>query len=95
MIPKLNMGIAWFYEEDWKEWKKISADEIEDNYEDWLLSATMMKKDLEKEGHKVEKVFIKPKEFKEWCKKNKKRLDSSSRSDYVTRLLLEKDKKNK
>lgn len=28
------IGIAWFNENDWDEWKKISEDVIEENYED-------------------------------------------------------------
>lgn len=88
-----NLGIAWFYEEDWEEWKNISDDKIEDNYEDWLISAELTKLKLEKELNSVEKVFIKPREFKIWCKKKHKKLNSASRSQYVTRILLNKSSK--
>jgi hypothetical protein len=83
-------GIAWFYEEDWEEWKIISDDQLEENYSDWLISAELAKSNFEKDNMNVEKVFIKPMEFKKWCKKHFKKLNSSSRSAYVTELLLRK-----
>ena len=32
----------------------------------------------------MEKIFIKPKDFMTWCKKNNKVLDPASRSQYAT-----------
>ena len=81
------IGIAWFDENDWDEWKKISEDEIEDKYDDWLVEASLSKSKLEDQGFIVKQVNITPNNFKIWCKKNFKKLDSSSRSDYVSELL--------
>ncbi|MFH1195457.1 MAG: hypothetical protein V1720_07070 [bacterium] len=81
------MGIACFNENDWEEWKQISDDQLEDEYEDWFIQASLAKSNLEKEGFIIEKVEIKPDEFKIWCNKNKKRLDGSARSQYVTELM--------
>ncbi|MBI9070144.1 MAG: hypothetical protein JEY94_01015 [Melioribacteraceae bacterium] len=85
-----NVGIAWFYEDDWEEWKNISEDQIEETYENWLISAKITESNLEKEYEHVEEVFIVPSEFKRWCKKHIKKINSSSRSEYVTWLLLNK-----
>lgn len=87
MDDKSIIGIAWFEENDWEEWKKISEDQLEDNYDDWLVEASLSKSNLEEEGYTVKQVNITPNNFKNWCKKNKKRLDSSSRSQYVSELL--------
>ncbi len=81
------IGIAWFNENDWEEWKNISEDQIEDNYDDWLVEASLSKSKLEDQGFTVKKVNISPTNFKNWCKKNNKKLDSSSRSEYVSELL--------
>ena len=87
MKNKSIIGIAWFNENDWKEWKKISEDELEKNYEDWLIEASLSKSKLEEEGYDIKKVTITPDNFKSWCKRNNKKLDSSSRSEYVSELL--------
>ncbi len=60
------IGIAWFNESDWDEWKSISEDEIEDKYEDWLIEATLSKTKLENEGFIVKQVNITPRKFKIW-----------------------------
>jgi hypothetical protein len=82
------IGIAWFNENDWDEWKKISEDVIEDNYEDWLIEALLAKSKYEKEGYIIKQVIITPDNFMKWCKKNNKKLNSSSRSKYVSELLF-------
>ena len=87
MDDKSIIGIAWFDENDWEEWKKISEDQIEDNYDDWLVEATLSKSELEAKGFIVKQVNISPTNFKIWCKKKSKKLDSSSRSQYVSELL--------
>ena len=87
MNNKSVTGIAWFNKSDWEEWKRISEDEIEDSYEEWLDEATMVKKYLEYEGYTVEKVTITPAKFKTWCKKNSRKINSESRSGYVAELL--------
>ena len=81
------IGIAWFNENDWDEWKRISVDEIEDKYADWLVEASLYKIKLESEGFTVKQVNITPSNFKIWCKKNLKKINSASRSHYVSELL--------
>ena len=81
------IGIAWFDENNWDEWKKISEDAIEDNYEDWLNEASLAKSKYEEEGYIIKQVNITPDNFKKWCLKYNKKLDSSSRSQYVSELL--------
>lgn len=87
MKKNMTLGIAWFNENDWEEWKKISTDKIEDKYDEWLIEASLSKSKLEEEGYTVKQVNIMPNNFKNWCKKNNKELDSSSRSQYVSELL--------
>jgi hypothetical protein len=81
------IGIAWFDEKDWEEWKKISVDQLEDKYDDWLVEASLSKSEFEAKGFIVKQVNITPTNFKQWCKKKNKKLDSSSRSQYVSELL--------
>jgi hypothetical protein len=87
MDNKSIIGIAWFDETDWPEWKRISEDKLEDKYEDWLIEASLAKSKLEDQGFTVKQVNITPTNFNNWCKKNFKKSDSSSRSEYVSELL--------
>jgi hypothetical protein len=87
MDNKLIIGIAWFDENDWEEWKKISDDKLEDNYDDWVIEASLVKSKLEEAGQTVKQIKITPDNFKKWCKKKNKKLNSSSRSEFVTELL--------
>ena len=87
MDNKSIIGIAWFTETDWPDWKSISEDELEENYDDWLIEASLSKSKLEEQGYEIKKVTITPSNFRNWCKKNHKKLDSSSRSQYVAELL--------
>lgn len=81
------IGFAWFNKNDWEEWKKISADKLEDRYEDWLKEALSAKSMMEAKGFTIKQVTITPANFKSWCEKKNKKLDSDSRSQYVTELL--------
>ena len=87
MYSKSIIGIAWFAENDWIEWKNISEDKLEDKYEDWVMEALLARARFEEKGYIVKKVNITPSNFIEWCKKNNTKLDSSSRSQYVSELL--------
>ena len=89
MNNKSIIGIAWFNEIDWEEWKKISEDKLEDKYEDWFIEASLSKSKFEDEEYNIKQVTITPtpNNFKSWCKKNNKKLDLSSRSQYVAELL--------
>lgn len=87
MDNKSIIGIAWFDENDWEEWRKISDDKLEDKFDDWLVEASLSKSKLEDQGFTVKQVNISPTNFKNWCKNKNKKLDSSSRSQYVSELL--------
>jgi len=88
MDNKPVIGVAWFNKNDWEEWKKISEDKIEDDYDDWLAQVIIYKSQLEDEGFIVKQVTITPANFKIWCKENNKKSDTASRSEYVTDLLI-------
>lgn len=87
MDNKSIIGIAWFDENDWEEWRKISDDKLEDKFDDWLVEASLSKSKLEDQGFTVKQVNISPTNFKNWCKNKNIKLDSSSRSQYVSELL--------
>lgn len=40
---KSIIGIVWFDENDWEEQKTISEDQIEANYDNWLVEAFFTK----------------------------------------------------
>jgi hypothetical protein len=83
MKKKLNVALAWYNRNEWDEWKKISPEEMEDTFEEWLFQAITTKADLEKKGYHVVQVIITPIEFLNWCRMNNIKPDSESRSRYV------------
>ena len=85
-------GIAWYRKEQWELLKSTAADFelIEDTFEEWEKNAKKALRNLRKEGANVIKVDFDVEEFNEWCKKNNKRPDTRTRSDYVAYLLREK-----
>ena len=52
------IGIAWFDENDWDEWKKISEDEIEDKYDDWLVEASYPNLNLKIKASLLNKLIL-------------------------------------
>lgn len=69
--------------------REIAADTnaLTATYEDWMLMAWNLTKDLESKGVKVKKVAVTTDIFAEWCKNNNRIPDNAARSEYVSYLM--------
>ena len=86
-MPKI--AFAWYKPEDWDKLLEISSDsdQLEDNYEEWLLEADKSFTQLRKKGLDLTKIFIDLDELKSWCIENNKKINSESRSGFAAYKL--------
>lgn len=91
-MQKIIVGIAWYQESEWKEFRLRMADPEIFNYSygEWIIGAQKTMQKLENEGIIVRKTPIPIDDFLSWCEKNRRRPDGSARSAYVA----EKTKEN-
>lgn len=87
-------GIAWYRREDYARLKKMFKDgrKLPDTFDKWLKDAQGIYDKLQSEGAIVEKAYIDPETFPEWCKKNGHQLDAAARMEYANRYVAEKYK---
>ncbi len=93
MNKRIIIGIAWYRKEQWELLKSTAVDSeiIENTYEEWEKKANKILIKLKKQGFHVEKVDFDVEKFNEWCKKCGKKPDTRSRTEYVIKLLQEKN----
>ena len=58
------------------------GDKLAATYEGWLTAAQRLYEKLTAEGRVVEKAYIDPETFPEWCRTNGKELDAKGRMAY-------------
>ncbi len=84
------MVAACFYsKEEYEKLLAMSADRKSmcAAYDEWLLMFMKMKNDMAEQQVTVTPIFIKAAALQEWCKQNKVKNNSSSRSNYVLSLV--------
>lgn len=79
------VGVAWYRREDYDRLKAMFSDGIKlaDTFDEWLATAQSLCDKLISEGHVVEKAYIDPEAFPQWCRANGKVLDSTGRMAYA------------
>jgi hypothetical protein len=89
---KKVVGIAWYYPEQWKRLRQTAADpeKLEKTFEEWVTTATRLAGELEAEGITVERIPVDVEEFITWCNEQGRVIDSSSRAEYASQLLLKR-----
>ncbi len=87
---KKVVGIAWYFPEQWQRLRQTAADpeKLEKTFEEWVTTATRIAGELEAEGITVERVPVDVEEFITWCNEQGRVIDSSSRAEYASQLLL-------
>ncbi len=68
-IPKVTGSIVWYKRENYERCLAIfdDADELHDTFDDWLVSAKELEKQLSDRGMKVIRAEIDPDTFPQWC----------------------------
>ena len=89
-------GVAWFRVEQWERLRDISADKdnLEETYEEWVVSAEKALVNLRAQGINARKVDVDVEELFQWCQTKRIPVNSESRSRFVAEKLLLEDKKN-
>ncbi len=88
----LVTGIAWYRQDQWSQLRDASADPdvLEKTYEEWLSVTHRAIVDFASEGIRTKRVALDVGELVEWCRSNKRPLDSSARAEFTTRKLKRK-----
>jgi hypothetical protein len=89
-MKTIEVGIAWFAEEQWPAYRRLMVDEVDEHYTDWKRKSDEMFERLKKEGMRVRKVPVDLSDFELWCRASRKPFDSASRASYVQHLLRTK-----
>lgn len=93
MEEKIQLGIAWYSEEEWDDWilSVPDADTFEDTFKEWETLAEKKYQELKMEGYSVRKVPIELQKFLQWCLTHVRPPDASSRTEYVCEIQRSRD----
>ncbi len=79
------IGLAWYRKEDYERLMAMftDRDELPDTYEDWLAKAQKIVVTMSMDGFLMEKSYIDPETFPQWCAKKGLEMDASARTRYA------------
>jgi len=82
------IAICFYTPDSYEELKEVADDKrvLCDTYADWLVEFSKAVNGLKQQGLEVAPVNINIDQLKKWCKQNKLRNTSSSRSKYVLEI---------
>jgi hypothetical protein len=86
------IGVSWFRKEDYDAIRKISEDghRMPDRWEDWLKNAEEKERKVIKSWQIVERVYIDPDTFPDWCRANDVGVSREGRHKFVVTTLAAK-----
>lgn len=92
MAAAMIVGIPWYRRKDWDALLKVFDDShaLHDTYRQWRRSAQRFEKLLLRHGHEVERVYIDPETFPEWCRSQGRKVDAEARSAYAVEVVQQK-----
>ena len=82
------VAICFYTPDSYEELKRVADDKkvLCDTYADWLMEFSKAVKGLKEQGLEVVPVNINIGQLKKWCKQNKLKNTTSSRSKYVVEI---------
>lgn len=82
------VGIPWYRRKDWDALLEAFDDShvLHDTYRQWRRSAQRFEKILQRQGHTVERVYIDPVTFPEWCRSQGRKVDAEARSMFASEV---------
>jgi hypothetical protein len=88
-----KFGIAWYRPDQWDRLREISSDrdKLDKTYNAWLKSAEEMLMRFHTEGFEAVRYEVDVEELLNYCKERKLQVNGSSRSQYVTEMLLKQN----
>lgn len=65
-----DVVMPWFRSEDWPRWKHLLADghRLPPTYEAWFHRVELVRRRLERDGRRVERIMMDPEIFIGWCR---------------------------
>jgi hypothetical protein len=83
------IGFAWYRPEDFERLKTLFIDghKLHASYQQWLQASKKGVQEMTAKGYTVEKVYIDPDTFLEWCSDRGLNIDSHGRSEFVNAFL--------
>lgn len=85
------VGIPWFRKEDYSTAQRLfKPTNYLPPWEKWLKRAEEMEQGWKTQGYIVERVYIDPDTFGDWCIGNGKRIDAQARMDFAALAVKEK-----
>lgn len=86
------IGVAWYREEDYEKLKSIFTDShlLPGRYDQWLDQAENLVKHEVAQGRIVEKVYIDPATFPDWCKSRQMNINSEARIQFANEFVARK-----
>ena len=94
MNPPRATVVPWYREEDYLEIRKIMSDgsRFPNGFQKWLDRSNRAVDRLLREGHIIERVYIDPDTFSDWCGRNGLELDSHARQKFAVTVAADKYK---
>jgi hypothetical protein len=89
------VGVSWFREEDFASARALfdATDKLPPR-EQWLKAAEKMEQDFLAQGYIVERVYIDPDTFPDWCRERGLRIDRHARARFSGEAVANKYGKN-
>ena len=89
-------GFAWYRAEEWPQLLAAAADrqDLDETHAEWLQEAQRAFLDFTARGVHARKVDVGVDELIQWCRKNRRPLDSDARLAYVTFKLRQLHEKS-
>lgn len=89
-------GLCWVKESDWERLKEVAedADRLEASWEEWQEKSLEMIEVFATRNINIQKIDVDIEELISWCASQDKPINSSTRAEYVTQLMLELKKLN-
>lgn len=84
------MAMCWFQKSEWLALKEIDPESMDDSYEEWLKNANRAISDLRADGAQVKKIAVRVHELQAWCKENRTKPDSPTRSKFAIYKLQQR-----
>jgi len=96
MAVQHRAGICWVNEDQWHRFRDVAedADMLEDSWQEWAVKTEEMIETFAAKGIEVVKVPVDIEALILWCNEKERTVNSSSRAEYVTKLMMDQPSVN-
>ena len=83
------VALAWYSEADYEDILKMMSDReyFPNTYQEWLDLRLELEKELFKEGYRLKRIMIKPKQFVSWCGIHGLQPNAKARAEFAAKQL--------